>query len=138
MQIQVRGYLTYRELLGTRQVEVSIQPATMRDCLHVLEEEIGKEFCTQLLEAQSSELQPHVALLLNGQHYRHPKDWIPLFTKVTSWLSFRPSRAGERNGESEKKELLLEVPYGWAVIQWDIAEGRLAYQMNWWILPEGG
>ena len=61
-----------------------------------------------------------------------------MFTKVTSWLSFRPSRAGERNGESEKKELLLEVPYGWAVIQWDIAEGRLAYQMRWWILPERG
>ena len=57
---------------------------------------------------------------------------------VTSWLSSRPSRAGERNGESEKKELLLEFPCGWAVIQGDFAEGGLAYQLRWWILPERG
>ena len=82
MQIQVRGYLTYRELLGTRQVEVSIQPATLRDCLHVLE------------EAQSSELQPHVALLLNGQHYRHLSEGLDTIVHEGDQLAFFPPIAG--------------------------------------------
>lgn len=94
MQIQVRGYLTYRELLGTRRVEVSIQPATLRGCLHVLEEEIGKEFCTQLLEAQSTELQPHVALLLNGQHYRHLSEGLDTVVHEGDQLAFFPPIAG--------------------------------------------
>lgn len=94
MQIQVKGYLTYRELVGARKVEISAQPATLRDCLQVLEEDIGEEFRTQVLEAQSSELQPHVALLLNGQHYRHHPEGLDTIVHDGDQLAFFPPIAG--------------------------------------------
>ena len=94
MQIQVKGYLTYRELVGARKVEISAQPATLRDCLQVLEEEIGAEFRTQVLEAQSSELQPHVALMLNGQHYRHLAEGLDTIVHDGDQLAFFPPIAG--------------------------------------------
>jgi len=94
MQIQVRGYLTYRELLGTRQVEISAQPATLRDCLHVLEDEIGEGFRAQVLDVESGGVQQHVALLLNGQHYRHLEAGLDTLVQDGDQLAIFPPIAG--------------------------------------------
>ena len=94
MQIQVKGYLTYRELVGTRQVEISAQQATLRDCLQVLEDEIGEGFSTEVLDMQSGGLQPHIALLLNGQHYRHLKEGLDTQVQDGDQLAIFPPIAG--------------------------------------------
>ena len=94
MQIQVKGYLTFRELMGTRQVEIRAPQATLRDCLQVLEDQIGEEFRTMVLEAQSTDLQPHIALLLNGQHYRHHPEGLDTIVHDGDQLAFFPPIAG--------------------------------------------
>ena len=94
MQIQVRGYLTYRELVGTRQVEIRAQHSSLWDCLQVLADEIGEGFRTQVLDMQSGGLQPHIALLLNGQHYRHLEEGLDTQVKDGDQVAIFPPIAG--------------------------------------------
>ena len=94
MQIQVKGYLTYRELVGTRTVEIDAQPVTLRECLQVLEDEIGGIFGAQVLDAQSGGVQTHIALLLNGQHYRHLPKGLDTQVQAGDQLAFFPPIAG--------------------------------------------
>lgn len=94
MQIQVKGYLTFQELLGTRMIEINEQPATLRDCLQVLKAEIGELFQAQVLDVQGTELRPHVALLLNGQHYRHLENGLDTQVQDGDQLAIFPPVAG--------------------------------------------
>ena len=94
MQIQVKGYLTYRELVGTRNVEISAQPATLWDCLQVLEDEIGGDFRAKVLDVQCGGLQAHIALLLNGQHYRHLPEGLDTLVQEGDRLAIFPPIAG--------------------------------------------
>lgn len=94
MQIQVKGYLTFRELLGTRVIEIDGQTVTLRGCLQVLEAEIGEGFREQVLDVQGGELRPHVALLLNGQHYRHLNKGMDTLVKDGDQLAIFPPVAG--------------------------------------------
>ena len=94
MQIQVKGYLTYRELIGTRNVELSAPKATLQDCLQVLAGEISDEFRTQVLDLEGGGVQPHIALLLNGQHYRHLPEGLDTQVQAGDQLAFFPPIAG--------------------------------------------
>jgi molybdopterin synthase sulfur carrier subunit len=94
MRIQVKGYLTYRELVGTRQIEIDTQPATIKDCLDVLEDEIGEGFRSEVLDVNSGGVQPHVALLLNGQHYRHLDEGLDTIVRDGDQLAIFPPIAG--------------------------------------------
>jgi molybdopterin synthase sulfur carrier subunit len=94
MRIQVKGYLTYRELVGTRYVELSAQPATLRDCLKVLEDEIGEGFRAQVLDVENGGLQQHVTLLLNGQHYRYLPEGLDTQVQDGDQLAIFPPIAG--------------------------------------------
>jgi molybdopterin synthase sulfur carrier subunit len=94
MQIQVKGYLTFRELLGTRSIEIDGQAATLRDCLQVLAADIGEGFREQVLDFQNGELRPHVALLLNGQHYRHLENGLDTLVQDGDQLAIFPPVAG--------------------------------------------
>jgi molybdopterin synthase sulfur carrier subunit len=94
MQIQVKGYLTYRDLIGTRNVELSAPRATLWDCLQVLAAEIGEDFRNEVLDVESGGLQPHIALLLNGQHYRHLEAGLETQLHAGDQLAFFPPIAG--------------------------------------------
>ena len=94
MRIQVKGYLTYRDLVGTRYVEISAQSATLLDCLQVLADEIGEEFRAQVLDLESRGVQNHVALLLNGQHYRHLPEGLDTPVQEGDQLAIFPPIAG--------------------------------------------
>jgi molybdopterin synthase sulfur carrier subunit len=94
MKIQVKGYLTYRELIGTRNVKISAPQATLWDCLQVLAIEIGEEFYNQVLDMASGGVQPHIALLLNGQHYRHLQAGLDTQLQNGDQLAIFPPIAG--------------------------------------------
>jgi molybdopterin synthase sulfur carrier subunit len=94
MQIQVKGFLTFRELVGERNVVVSAHPATIRDCLQMLEDEIGEGFRAQVMDLDSGGIQQHVALLLNGQHYRHLAEGLDTIVRDGDQLAIFPPIAG--------------------------------------------
>jgi MoaD family protein len=93
-RIQVRGYLTFRELLGQQSVELNVPQPSVRDCLRLLADKIGEGFRDQVLASPEGELQPHVALLLNGQPYRQLPDGLDTVLQDGDELAFFPPIAG--------------------------------------------
>lgn len=94
MRIQVRGFLTFRELLGRQSVELNVPQTSLSDCLEFLADQIGEDFRSQVLAGSGGELQPHVALLLNGQPYRQLPDGLETPLKDGDELAFFPPIAG--------------------------------------------
>jgi molybdopterin converting factor small subunit len=72
MMIRVRGYLTLRKLVGDRCVEIPEGGTlTLRGFLAHLASEIGEPFTSQVFDPQTLQVQPHIAILLNGVHVSH-------------------------------------------------------------------
>jgi MoaD family protein len=94
MRIQVRGYLTFRELLGRQSVELNVPQPSVRDCLRLLADKIGEGFRDQVLASPEGELQPHVAVLLNGQPYHQLPDGLDTVLQDGDELAFFPPIAG--------------------------------------------
>jgi len=60
----------------------------------VLEDEIGEGFRAQVLDVESGGVQQHVALLLNGQHYRHFEAGLDTLVQDGDQLAIFPPIAG--------------------------------------------
>ena len=69
MVIRVKGYLTFRELVGERHLEVE-KGVTLRALLERLEAEVGQSFTMQAFGGRGSQ-QRHVPVLINGRHATH-------------------------------------------------------------------
>jgi molybdopterin synthase sulfur carrier subunit len=68
MKITVKGYLSYRPLLGERQVEVR-EGLTVRGLLEGLEREIGEGMILAVPDGRGG--QRPIPVLVNGRHCSH-------------------------------------------------------------------
>ena len=66
MVIRVKGYLTFRELVGERRLEVA-KGLTVRALLEPLEAELGISFTVQIMDRRGGR-QQYIPVLLNGRH----------------------------------------------------------------------
>lgn len=95
MIIKVTGYLTYRDLVGKREVE---QPddarVTFLDFIRELAVELGGEHGRALFDHQTGTVGPSVAIMLNGVHFNHLPDRLGTLLKDGDEIAVFPPGAG--------------------------------------------
>ena len=72
MDVRIKGYLTFRSVIGDRRFEL---PADMKCTLHamldILAQEIGGEFTALLMDIRSGSIRSDIAILVNGRSIKH-------------------------------------------------------------------
>ena len=95
MIIKVRGYLTYRDVLGQREIEQPDDvPITFLDFIRVLAVEIGGEHGQVLFDKEAGTVGGSVGIMLNGVHYNHLPDRLVTILKDQDEIAVFPPAAG--------------------------------------------
>jgi len=70
--IKIKGYLTYRGVIGQREIEQPDDvPILLLDFLRQLAAEIGGEHGRALFDEEAGTIGQSVAVMHNGRHYNH-------------------------------------------------------------------
>jgi molybdopterin converting factor small subunit len=70
--IKIKGYLTYRDIIGQREIEEPDNiPILLLNFLRELAAEIGGEHGHALFDEEAGTIGQSVAVLHNGRHYNH-------------------------------------------------------------------
>jgi molybdopterin converting factor small subunit len=93
--IKVRGYLTYRDVIGRRKIEQPDDiPVTFLDFIRELATEIGDEHGRSLFDEEAGTIGQSVAIMLNGVHYNHLPDRADTVLKDQDEIAVFPPSAG--------------------------------------------
>jgi len=92
LTITVQGYLTFKAPVGKRQVSLA-EGSNLRDLLACLRQDLGGRFEQEAFN-QAGELREHVAVMLNGMHYRHLPDGLSTILKDGDQVAIFPPLAG--------------------------------------------
>ena len=95
MIIKVKGYLTYRDVIGQREIEQRNDiPILLLDFLRELADEIGGKHGRALFDKQSGTVGRSVAVMCNGVHYNHLPDKLGTVLKDQDEIAIFPPGAG--------------------------------------------
>lgn len=95
MIIKVKGYLTYRDVIGGREVEQPDDvPITFLDFIRELAVEIPGEHGRALFDKETGTVGGSVAIMLNGVHYNHLPDRLDTLLKDQDEIAVFPPGAG--------------------------------------------
>lgn len=94
MEISVRGYLTFRALVGARKVSHHQETLLLGDLLAGLAGEIGEDFSTAIYEPGGTRVRRQIAILVNGMHYTHLPHRLETPLKDGDEISIFPPVAG--------------------------------------------
>ena len=95
MIIKVRGYLTYRDVIGQREIEQPDDiPIAFLDFIYELAAEIGGEHGRALFDAEAGTVWKSVAIMLNGVHYNHLPNRLETVLKDQDEIAVFPPAAG--------------------------------------------
>ena len=68
MLVKVRGYLTYKSIIGEQSITIKKgETLTVAGILNLLANELDQEFSNSIYDPQSKTLSEHVALIINGR-----------------------------------------------------------------------
>jgi sulfur-carrier protein len=67
MVVHVKGYLTFRQLVSERRIEISEQGATLRALLENLAAQLGEPFQDAVYDPGAGGMKPGVAVLVGGR-----------------------------------------------------------------------
>ena len=111
MIIKVKGYLTFRDIFGYREIMRRDDiPITFRDFLRELADEIGGEYGSALFDQEMNSVGRSVAIMLNGLHYNQlPEQLNTMLQDQDEIAIFPPGAGGWENQISIpwKKNLIL-------------------------------
>jgi molybdopterin synthase sulfur carrier subunit len=71
MKIQVKGYLSLREVIGDQRREIAAGAVTIRELIQQLALELGDGFAEMVADVVAGREQPRMAILVNGRHGSH-------------------------------------------------------------------
>jgi MoaD family protein len=95
MAIIVKGYLTFRKIVGERSFPLSEgESMTVDDLLARLSNEIGEQFNELVFDPQTGALSQHVSVLVNGRHCSHLPDKLDTQLKDGDEVAIFPPLAG--------------------------------------------
>jgi molybdopterin synthase sulfur carrier subunit len=94
MVIRVKGYLTFRKLVGERHIKVG-EGGTARALLEQLEAEVGERFVVGGFDRRGGR-QPHVPVLINGRHCTHLPNGLDTELRDGDQVDIFPPIAGGR------------------------------------------
>ena len=95
MIIKVKGYLTYRDLIGQQEFKLRDNPPlTLLEFIMFLSEDIGGEHGESLFDTEHQIIGPHVAIMLNGLHHNHLPDKLNTILKDKDEIAVFPPAAG--------------------------------------------
>lgn len=92
IKISVQGYLTFKVLVGKRQVSLPVG-SSLGDLLAFLRQDLGGRFREEAYN-EVGELSEHTVVLLNGMHYRHLPDGLSTILKDGDQIAIFPPLAG--------------------------------------------
>jgi molybdopterin converting factor small subunit len=95
MIIKVKGYLTYRDVIGEREYkERNDLPLTLIDFISKISQDISGEHGKALFDQKTGEVGPFVAIMLNGRHYSHLPQKLSTILKDKDEIAIFPPGAG--------------------------------------------
>ncbi|MBC8335103.1 MAG: MoaD/ThiS family protein [Anaerolineales bacterium] len=95
MIIKVKGYLTYRDVIGQREVEQRDNtPVLFLDFIRELATRIGGEHGCALFDENSRTVGQSVAIMLNGIHYNHLPERLNTVLQDQDEIAVFPPGAG--------------------------------------------
>jgi MoaD family protein len=72
MIVRVKGYLTFRAVVGDHRLDLPDERiCTLRTLLDRLEQDIGGENAARLMDSRTGDLQADIALLVNGHSIKN-------------------------------------------------------------------
>jgi len=92
IEITIQGYLTFKELIGKRQVSLP-EESSLRDSLAFLRQELAMRF-EEAAYDEFGELNEHTVVLLNGMHCRHLANGLSTILKDGDQVAIFPPLAG--------------------------------------------
>ena len=95
MIIKVRGYLTYRDVIGQCEIEQPDDvPVTFLDFIRRLAADISGENGLALFDDETGTVGQSVAIMLNGVHYNHLPNRLDTVLKDQDEVAVFPPAAG--------------------------------------------
>ena len=95
MIIKVKGYLTYKDVIGRREIKQSDDvPITLLDLIYDLASEIGGEHGRALFDSELGAIGKSVAIMLNGVHYKHLPERVNTVLKDLDEIAVFPPGVG--------------------------------------------
>jgi molybdopterin synthase sulfur carrier subunit len=95
MSVKVRGYLTYRHVVGERYFPLAAgDEQTLNHLIDWLSNQLGSDFTDMAYDPQSNSLSRDVAILINGRHYTHLPDRLETQLYDGDEVSIFPPLAG--------------------------------------------
>lgn len=72
MMIKVKGYLTFRKIIGEMTIqEFEVLDLTIIELLRHLSRQLGEVFSSLIFETGTENVSRSIAILVNGVHYSH-------------------------------------------------------------------
>ena len=95
MIIKVKGYLTYRDVIGQREiVKQDDIPITLLEFLRELATELGGEHGRSIFDEEDGMVGRYVAIVYNGRHYNHLPDRLDTVLQDQDEIAIFPPGAG--------------------------------------------
>jgi MoaD family protein len=95
MQIKVKGYLTYKEIVGEQSITVEKDEyLTVAGILNLLAIELDQEFSKSIFDPQKKTLGEHVAVIINGRSYTNLPEELNTQIKDGDEVAIFPPMAG--------------------------------------------
>jgi molybdopterin converting factor small subunit len=93
--IKVRGYLTYKAVIGQREYKLSDDESiTLLEFLRLLGSEISGEHGQAIFNSERGTVGKWVAVMLNGRHYNHLHDRLDTVLQDQDEVAVFPPGAG--------------------------------------------
>jgi MoaD family protein len=95
MHVRVKGYLTFRDLIGDQPARpIDAESSTLLGLIHQLAAELGDPFSQAALDPQTGGVRRELAILVNGRHYTHLPDGLETVLKDGDQVAIFPPVAG--------------------------------------------
>ena len=95
MRIKVKGYLTFREVIGDQQLQFNQgETVTVYDLLVKLSLKCGDEFEETVFDPETKRVSRYVAILINGSHCSHLPDRLKTELRDQDEVAIFPPTAG--------------------------------------------